>query len=106
LLPLLNPTVPGPLDPNTNKPLESCRERLDYLIEGLEKDRTKIIIPTPALSEILVYADEAGPRYLEQIRASRAFKVEPFDERAAAEVAFMIGEYLKQMGKSAERALS
>jgi hypothetical protein len=104
LLPLLNPTVPGPLDPNANKPLESCRERLDYLIEGLEKDRTKIVIPTPALSEILVYADEAGPRYLDQIRASRAFKIEPFDERAAAEVAFMIREYLKPMGKKRRKS--
>jgi hypothetical protein len=99
LLPLLNPNIPGPIDPATGKPLESCRERVDYLIQSLEEHRTKIIIPTPALSEILVHADRAGPEYLARIRSSRAFKIETFDERAAAEVAFMIHEELRPLGK-------
>lgn len=98
-LPLLNPNVRGPINPTTSKPLELCRERLEYLVKDLEKRQTKIIIPTPALSEILVYADRAGPQYLSQIRESRAFKIEPFDERAAAEVALMIRDELKPLGK-------
>lgn len=99
LLPLLNPSVQGPIDPVTGKNLESCRERIDYLIQSLEDNRTKIIIPTPALSEILVYADKAGPQYLSRIRDSRSFKIEPFDERAAVEVAFMIREELRSFGQ-------
>ena len=99
LLPLLNPNVRGPLDPATNQPLEFVRERLDYLVDGLENDRTKIIIPTPALSELLVHAGNAGLVYLDRFRQSRSFKIEPFDERAALEVALAIRHNIDQMGK-------
>ena len=99
LLPLLYPEVPGPFDPATKKPLESIRERLDYLVDELEKNRTKIIIPTPALSELLVRVGNAGPRYIEQLRQARSFKIEPFDERAALEVALVIRKNIDQMGK-------
>lgn len=99
LLPLLNPNVPGPKDPATGKLLEFCRERIDYLVEDLEKRRTKIIIPTPALSEALVHADKAASQYLEILRTSRSFKIEPFDERAAFEVAVMIRDALKPFGR-------
>jgi hypothetical protein len=62
LLPLLNPSVPGPKDPATGKSLASCRERIDYLIEDLEKRRIKIIIPTPAPSEALAARGVSGRR--------------------------------------------
>ena len=84
LLPLLNPTVQGPADRTTGEPLESCRERIDHLIEVLEKKREKIIIPTPALSEMLVHSEKAAAQYLSALRATGAFKVEGFDERAAS----------------------
>lgn len=103
LLPLLFPGVKGPIDPATKKPIEHCRERIDQLVIDLEKSHTKVIIPTPALSEILVYADNAGPKYLEQLHQSRAFKIEPFDERAAAEVAMMIRSDLKKLGQKRGR---
>ncbi|MFZ0245977.1 type II toxin-antitoxin system VapC family toxin [Candidatus Binatus sp.] len=99
LLPLLHPNVRGPLDPATNQPLDFLRERLDYLVESLENDRAKIIIPTPALSELLVRAGNAGPAYLDRFRQSRSFKVEPFDERAAVEVAVAIRHNIDQMGR-------
>ena len=38
-----------------------AKARLDHLIHSLEQQRETIIIPTPALSEALVYADAAGP---------------------------------------------
>lgn len=105
LLPLLFPGVPVPNDPNTGKPIEHCRERIDQLISDLERSNTKVIIPTPVLSEILVRADKAGPDYLEQLHQSRAFKIEPFDERAAAEVALMIRSDLENYGKKRGREL-
>jgi predicted nucleic acid-binding protein len=105
LLPLLFPGVKGPIDPATNKPIEHCRERIDQLVSELDKSHTKVIIPTPALSEILVHAENAGPKYLEQLRQSRAFKLEPFDERAAAEVAMMIRSDLKKLGKKRGRQI-
>jgi hypothetical protein len=105
LLPLLFPGVPVPIDPSTSKPIEHCRERIDQLIRDLERSHTKVIIPTPALSEILVRAGKSGPDYLEQLHQSRAFKIEPFDERAAAEVALMIRADLEAYGKKRGRQL-
>jgi hypothetical protein len=87
LLLLLSPTVPAPVDPMTQKPVAYARERIDYLVKELEKSRTKIIIPTPALSEILVRAGSAGPSYLDRINSSAAFRIVALDQRAAAEVA-------------------
>ena len=91
LLLTLDPTTPAPLDPTTGKPVSQPKERVDYLIQNLEEERTKIIIPTPVLSEILVRAGKAGPSYLSIIEKSSAFKIEPFDIRAAIEVAHMAG---------------
>jgi hypothetical protein len=95
LLPLLSPNVPAPMDPATGKPVEYYKERIDFLIAELERTRTKVIMPTPALSEILVHADRAGPEYLNQIEQSSVFKIEPFDERAAIEVALMTRDAIK-----------
>lgn len=53
----------------------------------LEKSRDKIIIPTPALSEILVRADAAGPKYLDRINSAAVFRPASFDELCAIEVA-------------------
>ena len=92
LLPILWPDVPAPIDAATNKPVERFRERIDYLVQRLEKDRSKIIIPTPVLSEILVRSGSAGPEYLSQIKSSAVFRIVPFDERAAVEVAAMTRE--------------
>lgn len=99
LLPLLSPGVHAPNDPATGKEVAFFKERIDLLIEELETNRTKIIIPTPALSEILVYADNAGPEYLNRIQQAAVFKIEPFDERAAIEVALMIRDAIKSGDK-------
>jgi hypothetical protein len=52
-----------------------------------------------------VRAGRSGPDYLEQLHQSRAFKIEPFDERAAAEVALMIRSDLETYGKKRGRQL-
>lgn len=89
LLPVLWSGVPVPNHPQTGQPVEGFRDRIDCLVAHLEQSRTKIIIPTPALSEILVRAGTAGPEYLAQINARAAFRIVAFDERAAVEVAAM-----------------
>ena len=66
--------------------------RIDHLIETLEKRRETIVIPTPALSEVLVHANDAGAGYLEILNTSRCFRIEPFDQRAAVELATMTRE--------------
>ena len=89
LLVLLAPDVSVPLDSN-GVAITYPKERVDGLISDLAKSKTKIIIPTPALSEALVRAGSvAAAQYLARIRKSAHFIVEPFDEKAAIEVALM-----------------
>lgn len=75
LVPLLDARVKGVSDD----------PRVSYLFETLEKLKAKIIIPTPALSEVLIGAGDAAPKYLEIIARSARFKVVPFGDRAAVE---------------------
>ncbi len=87
---VLHPTMKRPpLDPSTSRPVERVSERVDLLLETLEKDRETIIIPTPVLTEFLVLAGNDGPLYLTEINSNRNYSVEDFDQRAAVELAAM-----------------
>lgn len=88
LLLLLRPNVGRPLD-SAGNPIADIQERLNHLLRRLEALRTRIIIPTPALSEVLVHAGAAGPDIVETLARSTVFKVEPFDTKAAVEAALM-----------------
>jgi len=99
LIPLLFPEAAAPIDPATKKRVEFVQERLDYLVVTLEGTQTKIIIPTPALSELLVHQGDAGLVYLEKFTRTSPFKIESFDERAALEVALAIQRNIYQTGK-------
>jgi hypothetical protein len=74
-------------DENTSSSVPRARERVEYLIDSLTEAGEKIIIPTPALSECLVYAGPAGPDYLSILGRQSSFRVASFDERAAVEAA-------------------
>ena len=58
----------------------------------LGQSREKVVIPTPALSEVLVHADQAAEEYLDVFHKSASFRVVPFDERAAIELAAITRE--------------
>jgi len=87
-----------PNHPQTSEPVERYRDRVDHLVTHLEQNRTKIIIPTPALSEILVRAGAAGPEYLAQINSQSVFRIVAFDERDAVEVAAMTRKAIDSSG--------
>lgn len=89
LIAMLHPNAHPPRCRETNLPVDGFSDRIDYLVETLGKQGEKIIIPTPALSEILVHADKAGSGYLKEIDNASVFRPVPFDERAAVEVAAM-----------------
>ncbi len=89
LLHFLEPNASAPVDPATNEPVADAKARIDFLIETLDARRETIVIPTPALSEVLVHAGEAGPSYLEILNGTRCFRIESFDQRAAVELAAM-----------------
>lgn len=103
LLPFLQLDSYAPRDPITNDPVERPRERIEYLIEVLEKEKSKIVIPAPALSEILVRSDSAGSEYLDIINRNRAFRIESFDQRAAIELAAMTNDAKKSGNKRGDQ---
>lgn len=87
MLLLLYPTAQPPIDPNTNMPLDFAKERIETLIKTLSKEKTRVVIPTPVLSEILVRTGGATSKYLDEITSNHIFQVGEFDLRAAVEVA-------------------
>jgi hypothetical protein len=86
---LLRPGIPIPNGPN-GLPIDRPKERIEFLVQQLDKAGTNIIIPTPALSEALVRAGVVGSQELvEKLQKFRVFRIEPFDLRASIEVAAM-----------------
>lgn len=95
LLLLLHPDTSPPIDPSTKLPVTKSKERIDFLVQRLGESGSKIIIPTPVLSEVLVWTGRAGSSYISIIERSAVFRIEPFDTRAAVEVAFLTASALK-----------
>lgn len=77
----------APIDAATGAPVSDCKDRLDFLIATLQRDKAKIVIPTPALGELLVKAQQAAPEWLAILHKSRHFRIAGFDQRAAIEFA-------------------
>ena len=84
---MLAPTAGIPRDSKGNL-ITFPKERIDGLVEDLAKDKAKIIIPTPALSEALVRSGaSAAAAHIAKLRQSKHFLIGAFDDRAALEVA-------------------
>ena len=98
---LVNPDADPPLDPATGQTLTRASERLGKLVDEVERRRGTVLIPTPALAEVLVKAGDAGPAFLERLNGSARFKVADFDQRAAVEVAAMTRDAIRAGDKSA-----
>ncbi|MBI5918724.1 MAG: PIN domain-containing protein [Nitrosomonadales bacterium] len=94
LVDLLDPRVRG-----------DRRERLDFLVAELQKKRTKILIPTPALTELMIRAGKAREAIHQKLSVKSPFQIVPFDSRAAMECALLLEEALntgerKQVSKT------
>jgi predicted nucleic acid-binding protein len=86
------------LDPKIKSGVGSS-PRIDYLVATIQKSGERIVVPTPALSELLVRAGEAGPEYLNIITRSKFFRVAEFGTRAAVEAAALTQEALASGSK-------
>ncbi|WP_397596854.1 type II toxin-antitoxin system VapC family toxin [Silanimonas sp.] len=80
LVDLFNPRIKG-----------DRRAKLDGLVE--QHAKTKIIIPTPSLTEYLVRAGSARDELMAKLSQSKSFSIEPFDQRAATECALLLAEH-------------
>jgi predicted nucleic acid-binding protein len=95
---VVDENAPAPIDPGTGKPVTDCKQRIEYLLETLQKDDAKIVIPTPALGEVLVKAQQMAPELLRQLNSSKHFRIAPFDTMAAVEYSSM---HAQRLGKAA-----
>lgn len=89
LLLLFDPDTDPPLDLATGLPVTRCKDRIEFLIKTLSDRGERVLIPAPALSEVLVSLGSKMPEILQAMLNSYAFRIQPFEERAAIEVAFL-----------------
>lgn len=92
---LFNPNAKPPIDKTTKQPLEHFKERVNYLIQTLNKDKTQIIIPSPVLCEILVPVTVGQKETIDTLSRS-PFKILGFDQRASIECSIMLRKYLSE----------
>lgn len=104
LLLVLDPNAKPPNDPATGQPLDKAAERVEYLIDNLTADKEKIIIPTPVLSEVLVHAGAAMQPYLDILNGQGAFRIAPFDQKAAIEAALATSDAIHRGGHRVDAA--
>src|SRR5450830_1198057 len=78
-------TAKVPNDPETGKQLTKCKERIEFLLNGLSKAKQRVLIPTPVLAEYLVMGGLDKDKRLQEFTSSKAFSVAAFDIRAAVE---------------------
>jgi len=104
LLLVLDPNAKPPTDPATGQPLDKSADRIEYLISNLTADKEKIVIPTPVLSEVLVHAGDAMQQYLDILNGQAAFRIAPFDQKAAIEAALSMSDAIKRGGHRVDAA--
>lgn len=95
----LFPSASAPNDFRTKKPIDRAHERAEFLIADLQERGETVLIPTPALSEVLVVVPDIN-KCMEILQAKGCFKIGNFGERAAIEIALRIRAALKAGDKS------
>jgi len=98
---MLHPHAKPPKDPASGKPVERIGDRIEKLLEDLDSESERIILPTPVLSEFLILAGRNGPEYLEKLSGMKNMLVKPFDQVAAVELAAVEVEDRLKEGKRA-----
>lgn len=80
------------------------KARLDALFEQIGTARGVVLVPTPALAEFLTKTNDATTDWLAGMERKAAFRIVPFDRRAAFECALLdkaaIGTGDKKAGRT------
>ena len=88
-----------PKDFRTGEPIQHAKERIDGLIEYAQTTNEVILIPTPALAEVLAIVAPDVQRYLDELADQSCFKIVPFGPRAAIEVALRTKDAMRKGDK-------
>lgn len=89
LLYLIHPEAPAPVDTATGKPVDHCAERVEGLLDDLEKDGIEVVVPAPVLSELMIKAVGRENDILAALQNKRAVRIASFDTMAAIENAML-----------------
>lgn len=98
---LVSPGAKPPMDPVTDQPVTRASDRFSWLEAEIQRNKDTIVIPTPALAEVLVGLENDAPAILQRISRSSWFKIADFDTRAAVEVAAMTRDAIRAGDKKA-----
>jgi len=98
LILVFDPNAKPPTDPATDRPVARAAERVGHLISTLEKAKEKIIVPTPVLSETLVYAGPNMREIIGELSKQSCFRIADFDQKAAIEAAVAVRDALDRGG--------
>ena len=107
LMLIFHPDALPPVDPNTEKRVPHAKERIEYLIRTISEDRTRVLIPTPVLSELLICSGAKRDEIIREVTSSSVFEVAPFDLKSAIELALLVdgnGNSAKPRGQTETRA--
>ena len=96
---MLNPMARAPQDPSTKRPVDRVGDRSEKLLEDLDSDSERIILPTPVLSEFLIFVGPDGQAYLERLSGMKNILIKHFDAVAAIELAALEIEDRQKIGK-------
>lgn len=99
LLLMLDPSAKAPQDPATRVPVSSAKERIELLLKTLGENKRRIIVPTPALCELLGGAGNAMNDFLKILNNSARFRIADFDQRAAIDLAVLTQDAIRSGDK-------
>jgi len=85
--------------PGARHSIANARDRVEFLISDIHGSGERVIIPTPALSEILVKSGSARNEIIQTLTKSPKFLVAPFDTRCALELSLMTDAAFKRKDK-------
>src|SRR5882724_8149483 len=75
--------------PSAQHDIPNARERVEFLISDIQGSGEKILIPTPAFSEILIRTGNARNAIIQELTKAAKFLIAPFDLRSALELSLM-----------------
>ncbi|HEV2522985.1 MAG TPA: hypothetical protein VGT24_11440 [Candidatus Acidoferrales bacterium] len=85
--------------PNAKHSIADAKARVEFLISDLSGRGDQILIPTPALSEILVRSGKARNAIIQKLTKNPRFVIAPFDLRSALELSVMTDAALSRSDK-------
>ncbi len=67
-------------------------EAISNLIQTLSTENAKVIVPTPALAQVLTHSPRQAEDWMRTLNTYSCFQVLPFDDKASFELAQLLGE--------------